>query len=297
MATHSRPVAGTSESPEMDERTAAAVVAEVDEQHYDECPMCYEFLLPHQRKFNWDCACRLPFHADCIIAWVELKQEHQRCPTCNARHTRAVRQRLSQCCQEAHQRPLSVRTTRSLPRTRSRSLPRTRSLPRSRSIVRIRRFANVVSFHVRCCPYLQISPYIQIAGGPSPQFYVDERCALRHNEYGDPFWRCTVCRNHLEENHEALRVPDDYNWPHCRVHGHLVADIDLITGKRTWMCSIVTPTPSHQATTVNCSMLVTSLNRPMETNRSEYASQLGDFVPPLSPASIGQRWQFQTWPE
>ena len=127
---------GTNEGREMDERIAVAVEAEVDEQHYDECPMCYEFLLPHQRKFHWGCDCRLPFHALCVIEWVEQKQEHQRCPTCNAPHTAGVRQRLSQCCDDEHQRALRVQ-----PVIVERPLPRSRSRSRSRSILRARRRA------------------------------------------------------------------------------------------------------------------------------------------------------------
>ena len=128
--------AGTNEVPETDEGTAVVVEAEVDEQHYDECPMCYEPLLPHQRKFHWDCNCRLPFHALCVIEWVENKQEHQRCPTCNAPHTAGVRQRLSQCCDDEHQRALRVQ-----PVIVERPLPRSRSRSRSRSILRARRRA------------------------------------------------------------------------------------------------------------------------------------------------------------
>ena len=323
MGNQSRPVAGLHSSssssdpgldefPEMDEQhydecllvlslaraqtTQTAAVAEVAEQHHDECPICYEPLLPHQRKFHWDCNCRLPFHALCVIAWVERKQEHQRCPTCNAPHTPAVRQRLSQCCHEAHQRALRVQ-----PFIFERPLPRSRLRSRSRSIVRTRRLPNGHDIilesrvHVRCCPYLQIRRYIQVAGGPSRQFYVDDRCALRHN-YGVPFWRCTVCSNRLEANHAALRLPNGYDWPHCRCHGYLVVDIDLITGRRSWMCSYFTPTPSHQVTTVDCAMPVTSLGSSMETNRSEYASQLDDFAPPVGFLTIRQRWRrFRRW--
>ena len=135
MACESRPVAGlssfsSSADPGADEvrevgaPTAAAVDPEVAEEHFDECPMCYEPLLPHQRKFHWGCKCRLPFHALCVIEWVEQKQEHQRCPTCNAPHTPAVRERLYQRCHEEHKRALMVRpyiVVRLLPRSRSRS--------------------------------------------------------------------------------------------------------------------------------------------------------------------------------
>ena len=151
MVSQSRPVGGlpsssslsdpgSDEVPEMDEQhydecllvlslgraqtTEAAAVVEVDEQHYDECPICYELLLPHQRKFHWGCNCRLPFHALCVIAWIEKQRQHQRCPTCNAPHTLGVRCRLYQLSHELHKRALRVRCARLLPTSRSRSRSR-----------------------------------------------------------------------------------------------------------------------------------------------------------------------------